>query len=157
MMITVVHIYIYIYIYIYSDKEASYISEYDVDFCRRQSDCYYFSLDDYQINTRKFKFRFSIINNIYNGKNWDKEYISYMYRDAKTDTLFALNNNMMKNFIKEDIGFKKANIPWFPPYLVKVKKIDYNKFKRKCRRLKYAHFKDPRKFGGKVLHVDKPY
>ncbi|WP_376776996.1 hypothetical protein [Flavobacterium covae] len=145
------------YIYIYSDKEATIISEYGIHFCRRQSDCYYFSLDDYQINTGKFKFRFSIINNIYNGKNWDKEYISYMYRDAKTDTLFALNNNMMKNFIKEDIGFKYANIPWFPPYLVKVKKIDYNKFKEQCSRLKYAHFKDPRKFGGKVLHVDKPY
>ncbi|QYS91578.1 hypothetical protein JJC04_01950 [Flavobacterium covae] len=145
------------YIYIYSDKEATIIGEYGIHFCRRQSDCYYFSLDDYQINTGKFKFRFSIINNIYNGKNWDKEYISYMYRDAKTDTLFALNNNMMKNFIKEDIGFKYANIPWFPPYLVKVKKIDYNKFKEQCSRLKYAHFKDPRKFGGKVLHVDKPY
>ncbi|OWP86094.1 hypothetical protein BWK60_10595 [Flavobacterium covae] len=145
------------YIYIYSDKEATIIGEYGIHFCRRQSDCYYFSLDDYQINTGKFKFRFSIINNIYNGKNWDKEYISYMYRDAKTDTLFALNNNMMKNFIKEDIGFKYANIPWFPPYLVKVKKIDYNKFKEQCSRLKYAHFKDPRKFAGKVLHVDKPY
>ncbi|WP_444659974.1 hypothetical protein [Flavobacterium columnare] len=145
------------YIYIYSDKEATIIGEYGIHFCRRQSDCYYFSPDVYQINTGKFKFRFSIINNIYNGKNWDKEYISYMYRDAKTDTLFALNNNMMKNFIKKDEDLRDANIPWFPPYLVKVKKIDYNKFKRKCRRLKYAHFKDPRKFGGKVLHVDKPY
>lgn len=144
------------YIFIHSDKEASYISEYGVDFCRRQSDCYYFSPDIYQINTEKYKFRFSIINNIFNAKNWDKEYISYMYKDTKTDTLFALNNNMMKKFIKEDEDLKDANIPWFPPYLVKVKKIDYNKFKEKSSRLKYAHFKDPRKFAGKVLHVDKP-
>ncbi|OOB81614.1 hypothetical protein BZL53_14550, partial [Flavobacterium columnare] len=130
------------YIYIYSDKEASYISEYGIDFCRRPSYCDYFSPSVYEVETNKYVFKPGPINEFYNSKNWDKEYISYMYRDAKTDTLFALNNNMMKNFIKEDIGFKYANIPWFPPYLVKVKKIDYNKFKRKCRRLKYAHFKD---------------
>ncbi|MET3047540.1 hypothetical protein [Flavobacterium covae] len=81
----------------------------------------------------------------------------YSYDEKNKDSIILSKANSVSNFIKNDTGLKYANIPWFPPYLVKVKEIDYNKFKRKCRRLKYAHFKDPRKFGGKVLHVDKPY
>ncbi|WP_444647559.1 hypothetical protein ACSLMO_07830 [Flavobacterium columnare] len=146
------------YIYIYSDKEASYMSEYGIDFCRRPSYCDFFSPSTYEIKTGEYRFKSVPINEYYNWKKWDKEYISYIYYDKKNkDSLLLSKSINVTDFIKNDTVFRDANIPWFPPYLVKVKKIDYNKFKRKCRRLKYAHFKDPRKFAGKVLHVDKPY
>ncbi|MFK7004771.1 hypothetical protein ACIPCA_04970 [Flavobacterium covae] len=145
------------YIYIYSDKEATNIGEYGILFCRKSSECFYFSLTDIQINTNEFRFKSVDINDFYNIKNWNKQYVMYSYDEKNKDSIILSKANSVSNFIKNDTGLKYANIPWFPPYLVKVKKIDYNKFKRKCRRLKYAHFKDPRKFAGKVLHVDKPY
>ncbi|PDS22403.1 hypothetical protein B0A78_12025 [Flavobacterium columnare NBRC 100251 = ATCC 23463] len=145
------------YIYIYSDKEATWIDEYGIYFCQRPSECFYFSPDVYEIETEKYKFQSISINDYYNAKNWNKQYIKYGFDEKNKDSLVLSKTNNVIDFIKSEVAFRSANIPWFPPYLVKVKKIDYNKFKRKCRRLKYAHFKDPRKFGGKVLHVDKPY
>ncbi|MCH4829293.1 hypothetical protein [Flavobacterium columnare] len=145
------------YIYIYSDKEATIIGEYGIHFCRRPSECFYFSPDVYEIKTEKYKFQSISINDYYNAKNWNKQYIKYGFDEKNKDSLVLSKTNNVIDFIKSEVAFRSANIPWFPPYLVKVKKIDYNKFKRKCRRLKYAHFKDPRKFAGKVLHVDKPY
>ncbi|WP_376776997.1 hypothetical protein [Flavobacterium covae] len=145
------------YIYIYSDKEATWIDEYGIYFCQRPSECFYFSPDVYEIETEKYKFQSISINDYYNAKNWNKQYIKYGFDEKNKDSLVLSKTNNVIDFIKSEVAFRSANIPWFPPYLVKVKKIDYNKFKRKCRRLKYAHFKDPRKFAGKVLHVDKPY
>ncbi|MET3047403.1 hypothetical protein V8245_14455 [Flavobacterium columnare] len=145
------------YIYIYSDKEATNIGEYGILFCRKSSECFYFSPTDIQINTNEFRFKSVDINDFYNIKNWNKQYVMYSYDEKNKDSIILSKANSVSNFIKNDTGLKYANIPWFPPYLVKVKKIDYNKFKEQCSRLKYAHFKDPRKFGGKVLHVDKPY
>ncbi|WP_444622887.1 hypothetical protein [Flavobacterium columnare] len=145
------------YIYIYSDKEATWIDEYGIYFCQRPSECFYFSPDVYEIETEKYKFQSISINDYYNAKNWNKQYIKYGFDEKNKDSLVLSKTNNVIDFIKSEVAFRSANIPWFPPYLVKVKKIDYNKFKRKCRRLKYTHFKDPRKFAGKVLHVDKPY
>ncbi|WP_421497662.1 hypothetical protein [Flavobacterium columnare] len=145
------------YIFIHSDKEATIIGEYGIYFCQRPSECFYFSPDVYEIETEKYKFQSISINDYYNAKNWNKQYIKYGFDEKNKDSLVLSKTNNVIDFIKSEVAFRSANIPWFPPYLVKVKKIDYNKFKRKCRRLKYTHFKDPRKFAGKVLHVDKPY
>ncbi|PDS22401.1 hypothetical protein B0A78_12015, partial [Flavobacterium columnare NBRC 100251 = ATCC 23463] len=104
------------YIFIHSDKEATIIGEYGIYFCQRPSECDYFSPSVYEIETEKYRFQSAPINDFYNSHNWGKQYISYMYKDGKTDTIFALDNDMMKNFIKNEKGFRYANIPWFPPY-----------------------------------------
>lgn len=141
------------YVYIYSNKEASSISEYGIVFCRKPSDCDFFSPSVQQVDTKKYRFLSCPINGFQNAQNWGKQYISFIYKEGKVDTL-TLNNVMMKNFVKNEKGFRYANIPWFPPYLIKVKKINYDNFKKKCSRLKYAHFKDPRKFNGRDLDID---
>ncbi|WP_444622881.1 hypothetical protein [Flavobacterium columnare] len=145
------------YIYIYSDKEATWIDEYGIYFCQRPSECFYFSPDVYETENKKYRFQSAPINDFYNAQNWDKQYIKYRYDEKNKDSIVLSKTDNVTSFIKNEKGFRYANIPWFPPYLVKVKKINYNKFKEQCSRLKYAHFKDPRKFAGKVLHVDKPY
>lgn len=142
------------YVYIYCDKESSLIDNYGIYFCRRPSVCHYFSLDYAQVNKNKYEFKDAVINDF---NHWENQYIEYKYNEKNKDSIVLSKTQDVINFIKNDTGFRHANIPWFPPYLIKVKRIEYDNFKKKCSSLKESQFKDPRKFLGKVIHVDKSY
>lgn len=122
------------YIHIYSNKKATRIAKYGISFCQNSSECKFLLRDNQEKEYNDFK-----VTKI-NDLRLRSESILYTYRNKKKDTIFALDDDMMKNFIKSDKGFNDANIPWFPPYLVKIKKIDYNKFIEKRPKLMYTDF-----------------
>ncbi|QYS91566.1 hypothetical protein JJC04_01980 [Flavobacterium covae] len=68
---------------------------------------------------------------------------SFFHQNKKKDTLTYLDIQDVKNFIKNDKGFQDANISWFPPYLKKVKKIDYKKFIEYSKKLEGLNLKKP--------------
>ncbi len=75
-----------------------------------------------------------------NNKGVLNDYLEYY---AENDSIFLKKNSKLnKNFDSEPC-FKKTGITWFPPYLKKIKKIDYKKFKLPYKK-KYLRTMNPK-------------
>ncbi|PAM93788.1 hypothetical protein B4N84_16070 [Flavobacterium sp. IR1] len=69
------------------------------------------------------------------------EISSISYHKDKNDTIVSNANNDFE-YLKEGHGFEKDGIKWFPPYMIKVDKIDYSKFRKDNQHL---NLKNPKK------------
>ena len=69
---------------------------------------------------------------------------SVLYHIEENDTIFNDARDARNDFeyLKEGRGFKENGIKWFPPYMVKVDKIDYSKFPKS---IQHLNLKNPRK------------
>ncbi|WP_281309422.1 hypothetical protein [Flavobacterium flavigenum] len=110
------------YIYIYSDKSATDINENHYSFVSGISDISYIR-SRYEPEFKHFFIHFV-----------DKPGYSVLYRRGVSDTIYSTADNDFE-YLKEGQGFKENGIKWFPPYMVKVDKIDYTKFGKKIQHL----------------------
>ncbi|MDI9312438.1 MAG: hypothetical protein QM535_19670 [Limnohabitans sp.] len=69
--------------------------------------------------------------------------IPIVYLTKSNDSLINNNNEELIKFLKNDNKLNISNFVWFPPYFVKVKKIDYNKFYLFNKDLKKVDIKNP--------------
>ena len=53
-------------------------------------------------------------------------YLTYIKNDK--DSIHLLWSKKIKNNLLNEPCFKKTGLTWFPPYLKRIKKIDYSKF-----------------------------
>ncbi len=92
------------------------------------------------------------LNNIeeegYNGciskRTKDFLWNSYIrYEKKSLDSLSLLWTPEIKKKLLKEPCFKKTGITWFPPYLKKIKKIDYKKFKLPYKK-KYLRTMNPK-------------
>jgi hypothetical protein len=70
------------------------------------------------------KYKFELVRN--GNPELNKLYISFI--KVKNDTIKT--QYYLNNLVKET-SLQKAGVKWFPPYLIKVDKIDYSKFQKK--------------------------
>jgi hypothetical protein len=118
-----------IYIYIYSDKNATSINENRYSFVYGFSELYLIE------NDIKPKYKYSFID------FGNKPSYSIFYRKDQNDTIVNTARGDFE-YLKEGTGFKENGIKWFPPYMVKVDKIDYTKFGKE---IQHLNLKKPRK------------
>lgn len=119
-----------LYIYIYSDKYASEINEKYISFARNYSNLFYIR---------------DILNPTYNATaiNIFGESPKFIeYAKIKADSITHSNNENFLEYAKKEYGLYMAGIKWFPPYMVKVDKIDYTKFGKE---IQHLNLKNPRK------------
>ncbi|HEX8575732.1 MAG TPA: hypothetical protein VF677_05515 [Flavobacterium sp.] len=117
-----------IYVYIYSNKEAAGISKNYYNFGATISDLWTIKYGD------NLKMQGGFIYFDYPSDS------SISYRIEENDTIVCTTNDF--EYLKKGYGYKENGILWFPEYMVKVDKIDYNKFYKSIRHL---NLKNPRK------------
>jgi hypothetical protein len=117
-----------LYIYIYSDQLSTDIDKDYYRFVSGTSDLFFIK------NEFKPKYQHSLLNLANNVVP------SIYYRIEENDTI--INSEHDFEYLKKVDGFKENGILWFPPYMVKVDKIDYTKFKKS---VQHMNLKDPRK------------
>jgi hypothetical protein len=64
------------------------------------------------------------------------------FEKSKTDTIKGQNRESFLEYTKDEPSLEEAGIKWFPPYMIKVNKIDYTKFYKS---VQHMNLKDPRK------------
>lgn len=121
-----------LYIYIYSDKYATNIDENYYSFVSGGTSDIVYIKNEFKPKFSSFFLFFDYYKPGYS--------ISY-FRDGN-DTIFSTARNDFEYLKTKGIGFKEHGIKWFPPYMVKVDKIDYTKFKKS---VQHMNLKDPRK------------
>lgn len=119
-----------LYIYIYSDKYATDITKNHYSFVS--------GIADLILVENEFKPKFK---NAFVVTFIDKPGYSILYKKEGNDTIFNVADNDFE-YLKEGRGFKENGIKWFPPYMVKVDKIDYTKFPKS---IQHLNLKNPRK------------
>lgn len=117
-----------LYIYIYSDKFATDINKNHYGFVSGFSELYLIE------NEEKLKYKYATLNL---GNN---SIPSVFYSIEDKDTIVNTENKF--EYLKKIDGFKENGIKWFPPYMIKIDKIDYAKFRD---RIQHMNLKDPRK------------
>jgi hypothetical protein len=120
-----------LYIYIYSDKDATDVNKNHYSFVSGFSELYLIKTD----LKPKLEHRFLDFGN--------KPGYSVLYRidDEIKDTIFSTADNDFE-YLKEGTGFETNGIKWFPPYMVKIDKIDYTKFHKS---IQHLNLKNPKK------------
>jgi len=73
----------------------------------------------------------------------DKKGSEITYIAREKDSLDLLWTPNIKRDLLKEACYKENNITWFPPYLKRVKKIDYKKFN--LPQIKTKHLKHPKK------------
>lgn len=119
-----------LYIYIYSDKYAT-----DID-----RDYYRFVSGTSELHFIKNEFEPKYRRSILNLESVTVP--SVMYRIDENDTIFNVTRNNDFEHLKKVSGYKENGVLWFPPYMVKVDKIDYTKFGKE---IQHLNLKNPRK------------
>lgn len=118
------------FVYIYTDRYNCTANDEEISFCRN------FTFINYLHTAYPLDWKFASTNN-FNIKGAEVSYTNYGKKE--TDTLKLIENQNFRDLIQKDEGFKAAGIYWFPPYIVKTKKIDYNKFYEYSSSLKKAN------------------
>ena len=117
------------YICIYSDKYAAEISKEYYDFGTTTSELWTVEIED----NPKMAFNFIHFD--------DPFYFAILYEIQQENDTIVCNPSYHER-LKKGYGYKENSILWFPEYMVKVDKIDYNKFYKSARHL---NLKNPRK------------
>lgn len=117
------------YVYIYSDKSSKDVNDNHYSFVTAISDISYIR-SGYEPEFKHFFVHFA-----------DKPGYSVLYRREINDTIYSTADNDFE-YLKEGQGFKENGIKWFPPYMVKGDKINYEKFGKK---IEHLNLKKPSK------------
>lgn len=110
------------YVYIYSDKSSTDVNDNHYSFVTGISDISYIR-SGYEPEFKHFFVHFV-----------DKPGYSVLYRREISDTIYSTADNGFE-YLNEGQGFKENGIKWFPPYMVKIDKINYEKFGKKNQHL----------------------
>ena len=118
----------YIYIHLYGDQSATDINDWRNSFVHGIADLWIIKKD------LKPKLEQRLIDFVY------KPDYSVLYKKTESDTIISVANNNFE-YLKEGRGFETNGIKWFPPYMVKIDKIDYAKFGKS---IQHLNLKNPR-------------
>lgn len=119
-----------IYAYLYSPPAASTVNDDSILFAQNASDLFY--MQDFSNPTCK---QTSV--NVF-GENP----ICIDYKKTMNDTIIHTNNETFLDYAKNEYGLRTAGIKWFPEYMVKIDKIDYQKFGSS---IQHMNLKNPEK------------
>ena len=116
-----------IFIYIYSDKNATDITKNHYRFVSGTSQLY---LIENKIKPKYIGRVLNLENNVIP---------SVFYSIEENDKIVNSEENF--EYLKKVDGFKENGVLWFPPYMVKIDKIDYKKFGKE---IQHLNLKNPR-------------
>ena len=116
-----------VFLYLYSNKYETDVTEKYYRFVAPSADISYVK------NGYKSKFNHFFIT-------FDEPEKSIYYSRKSNDTIYGTTDF---DYIKNVYSFKEHGINWFPPYMVKVDKIDYTKFGSK---IQHLNLKNPKRY-----------
>jgi hypothetical protein len=125
----------FVYLYSYNDD----------DFPNIDNESFSFSnilLEMYYIKNHPPNYRIGFVKNIYPSK----VYIDFIKKGKD-----SLKSEYYLNDLPKENSFEEAGINWFPPYMVKIDKIDYLKFPKE---IQHMNLKNPLE---SVNYLDDPY
>ena len=121
---------VHLFVCIYSDKDAAKVSKNYYGFGSAISELWTIKVND--VPNLKMPGNLLSLDNEVDS--------SVSYGIMENDTIVRSTDDF--EYLKKGRGFKENGILWFPKYMVKVDRIDYNKFYKQIR---HMNLKNPRK------------